>query len=72
MQKSTVEESEILSLKEGLIEYARNFDYACILDSHSDIFKNQASSSSRFDLVAGFGKTGSLENDQHISRAFIN
>lgn len=46
--------AEIDSLKKGLVEYARRFDYACILDSHSDIFINQVPFT-HYDLVAGFG-----------------
>lgn len=46
--------AEIDSLKKGLIEYARKFDYACILDSHYDIFGSQIPFT-QYDLVAGFG-----------------
>jgi para-aminobenzoate synthetase component I len=58
LQKSVIEKSEITTLKKRLIEYARKFDYACILDSHSDIFKDQLFPYTQFDLIAGFRNKG--------------
>ena len=45
-------------MKLGLIDYSRNCDYACILDSHSDIFGASVFPTINYDLVAGFGYNG--------------
>ena len=62
--------AEIDSLKKGLIEYARKFDYACILDSHYDIFGSQIPFT-QYDLVAGFGTKNNaiiINNYMHFTR----
>jgi para-aminobenzoate synthetase component I len=61
MQASfTINSSDTLNVRESLIEYAKQFELACILDSNSHYILPDNISSAKFDIIAGF----SFSNDK--------
>ncbi|MBN2522302.1 MAG: aminodeoxychorismate synthase component I [Bacteroidales bacterium] len=64
MQKSiSIPANEIESLKEKLIEYARENELACILDSNTPYFQNTGNFSyNKYDIIAGFSNKPIHEN----------
>ncbi len=65
MQKSiSIPAHKISNLKEKLIQYARENENACILDSNSHYFQNTGSFGyGKYDLIAGFSAKLSAPND---------
>jgi para-aminobenzoate synthetase component 1 len=65
-KKSVIEASAILNIEDKLIEYAKKFEIACILDSHSPCFGSENKFAyNEYDLIAGFSK--SVNNTKIIS-----
>ncbi len=64
MQKSiSIPANEIESLKEKLIEYARENELACILDSNTPYFQNTSNFGyKKYDVIAGFSSKPIHEN----------
>jgi para-aminobenzoate synthetase component I len=49
-----IKAADIVFIKENLIEYARSFELACILDSNSHYYKTDPVHPKKYDLIAGF------------------